>query len=50
MWVGRVNRLGGGGDDNDESCVVSVWAGGRGSGRKTGKRWGGGGNDDGKGR
>lgn len=48
MWVGRVNRLGG--DDNDESCVVSVRAGGRGSGRKTGKRWGGGGNDDGKGR
>lgn len=38
MWVGRVNRLGGGGDDNDESCVVSVRAAGRESGGKTGKR------------
>ncbi len=28
MRVERVNRLGGGGDDNDESCV-SVRAGGR---------------------
>lgn len=55
MEVERVNRLGGGGDDNDESCV-SVRAGGRERStvkRKRGKgcRGVGGerGNDDGEG-
>lgn len=38
MGVERINRLGGGGDDNDESCV-SVRAGGR--ERSTVKRKGG---------